>query len=81
MNNKMIELMKVIGETVSENFSPTLRAKLIAVDESRGGGVCIMEVVPSSYTSMVNGGDLLNNDKVGESYEAPINRIWNAYFY
>jgi len=29
---------------------------------------------------MVNGGDLLNNDKVGERYEAPINRIWNAYF-
>ncbi len=70
-----------IGESVSENFSPTLRAKLIAVDETRNGGVCIMEAVPSSYVSMINGGDLLNNDRVGERYEAPISRIWNAYFF
>jgi hypothetical protein len=79
--DKIKELKSCIGESVSENFSPTLRAKLLTIDESRGGGVCIMEVVPSSYTSMVNGGDLLNNDKVGERYEAPINRIWNAYFF
>lgn len=70
-----------IGESVSENLSPTLRAKLLAVDETRNGGVCIMEVVESSYVSMINGGDLLNNDRVGERYEAPISRIWNAYFY
>ena len=80
MNNKMIELMKVIGETVSENFSPTLRAKLIAIDESRGGGVCIMEVVESPYTSMKTMGSL-NVDKVGMRYEAPVYRIHNAFFF
>jgi len=79
-NNKVNELMKVVGEVTSENFSPTLRAKLIAIDESRGGGVCIMEVAESPYTSMKTMG-LLNNDKVGERYEAPVYRIWNAFFY
>jgi hypothetical protein len=78
--DKINELKGVIGKEVSENFSPTLRAKLLAIDESRGGGVCIMEVVKSPYTSMVQGGSL-NEYKVGERYEAPINRIWNAYFY
>ena len=80
MNNKMIELMTMIGESVSENFSPTLRAKLIAIDETRGGGVCIMEVVKSPYTSMKTMGSL-NEDKVGSRYEAPIYRIHNAFFF
>jgi hypothetical protein len=80
MNNKINDLRLMIGESVSENFSPTLRAKLLTIDESRGGGVCIMEVVPSPYVSMVQGGSL-NNDKVGMRYEAPIYRIWNAYFF
>ena len=79
-DSKMIELMKVIGESVSENFSPTLRAKLIAIDESRGGGVCIMEVVESPYTSMKTMGSL-NADKVGMRYKAPVYRIWNAFFF
>jgi len=79
-NNKMIELMTVIGEEVSENFSPTLRAKLLAIDESRGGGVCIMEVVESPYTSMKTMGSL-NEDKVGMRYEAPVYRIHNAFFF
>ena len=78
--DKVKELKMCIGESVSENFSPTHRAKLLAIDESRGGGVCIMEVVKSPYTSMVQGGSL-NEYRVGERYEAPINRIWNAYYY
>ena len=78
--DKIKELKKYIGESVSENLSPTLRAKLLAIDESRGGGVCIMEVVKSPYTSMVQGGSL-NEDKVGARYLAPVNRIWNAYFF
>ena len=77
-NNKMIELMTMLGEQVSENFSPTLRAKLISVDTQRA--VCTMEVIPSPYVSMVQGG-LLNNDKVGTTYEAPVYRIWNAFFF
>ena len=77
-NNKMIELITMLGETTSENFSPTLRAKLISVDTQRA--VCTMEVVESSYTSMKTMGSL-NEDKIGEKYEAPVYRIWNAFFY
>ncbi len=77
-NNKMIELMTMIGEEVSENFSPTLRAKLVSINEF--AGVCTMEVVPSPYVSMVQMGTL-NEDKVGMRYEAPVYRIWNAFFF
>jgi hypothetical protein len=77
-NNKMSELMTMLGESVSENFSPTLRAKLVSVDTKRA--VCTMEVISSPYVSMVQGG-LLNNDKVGMRYKAPVYRIWNAFFF
>jgi alkyl hydroperoxide reductase subunit AhpF len=76
--SKMIELMGMVGEITSENFSPTLRAKLVSINEYRG--VCTMEVVESPYTSMVQGGSL-NNDKVGMRYTAPVYRIWNAFFF
>ncbi len=79
-DSKLEELASVIGNEVSENFSPTLRAKLLAIDESRGGGVCIMEVVESPYTSMKTMGSL-NEDKVGMRYEAPVYRIHNAFFF
>ena len=77
-NNKMIELMTMIGEEVSENFSPTLRAKLVSINELSGD--CTMEVVESPYTSMKTMGSL-NEDKIGEKYDAPVYRIWNAFFY
>jgi hypothetical protein len=77
-NNKMSELMTMIGEVTSENFSPTLRAKLVSINELSGD--CTMEVVESPYVSMVQGGSL-NNDKVGMRYTAPVYRIWNAFFF
>jgi hypothetical protein len=76
--NKIEELKSVIGKEVSENFSPTLRAKLLEVYENPNE--CLMEVIKSPYTSMVQGGSL-NEDKVGARYLAPVNRIWNAYFF
>jgi hypothetical protein len=77
-DSKITDLVKVIGEVTSENFSPTLRAKLVNINEY--AGMCTMEVVPSPYVSMVQGG-MLNNDKVGILYQAPIYRIWNAFFF
>ena len=77
-NNKMSELMTMLGEVTSENFSPTLRAKLVSINEY--AGVCSMEVVESPYVSMVQMSSL-NEDKVGMRYEAPISRIWNAFFF
>jgi len=76
--NKIEELKSVIGKEVSENFSPTLRAKLLTIDESRGGGVCIMEVVESPYEGSWAWGQ---NHTAGHRYDAPINRIWNAFFF
>ncbi len=77
-DSKSKELVDVIGNEVSENFSPTLRAKLVSVDEYHG--TCMMEVVESPYVSMTQMSSL-NVDKVGTKYEAPISRIWNAYFF
>ena len=77
-DSKLKELASVIGNEVSENFSPTLRAKLVSINEF--AGVCTMEVVPSPYVSMVQMGTL-NEDKVGMRYEAPVYRIHNAFFF
>ena len=77
-DSKIEELVKVIGNEVSENFSPTLRAKLVSINEF--AGMCTMEVVESPYVSMIQMGSL-NNDKVGMRYEAPIYRIHNAFFF
>lgn len=73
--NKIEELKSVIGKEVSENFSPTLRAKLLAIDES---AVCIMEVVESPYEGSWAWGQ---NHTAGHRYEAPASRIWNAFFF
>jgi hypothetical protein len=73
--NKIEELKSVIGKEVSENFSPTLRAKLLTIDES---GVCIMEVVESPYEGSWAWGQ---NHTAGHRYEAPASRIWNAFFF
>ena len=77
--DKIKELKSCIGESVSENFSPTLRAKLLAIDESRGGGVCIMEVVKSPYPEW--SWSAQQNHTAGHRYERPIEYVWNAYFF
>ena len=76
--NKIDELKSVIGKEVSENFSPTLRAKLLAIDETRGGGVCIMEVVESPYEGSWSA---QQNHTAGNRYDAPVYRIHNAFFF
>jgi hypothetical protein len=77
--DKIKELKGVIGKEVSENFSPTLRAKLLAIDESRGGGVCIMEVVKSPYPEWSWAAQ--QNHTAGHRYERPIEYVWNSYFF
>jgi hypothetical protein len=76
--NKIEELKSVIGKEVSENFSPTLRAKLLAIDETRGGGVCIMEVVPSPYKGSWSA---QQNHTAGHRYERPVYAVHNAFFF
>ncbi len=72
--NMIEDLKKVIGQEVSENFSPTLRAKLISIHPYHG--TCTMEVLPSPYELNKE-----HNHRVGERYLAPAEQIWNAYFF
>lgn len=74
--NAIQELKGVIGKECSENFSPTLRAKLVDYDEFHD--VCIMEVVPSHYEGSWSA---QQNHTTGHRYEAPASRIWNAFFF
>lgn len=77
-DSKIEDLVKVVGEVTTENFSPTHRAKLVSINEFRG--VCTMEVVESPYVSMKTMGTL-NEDKIGMRYDRPISFVWNAFFY
>jgi hypothetical protein len=74
--SKILDLMKVMGKEVSENFSPTLRAKLVGIDVNRG--VCTMEVVPSPYEGSWSASQ---NYTTGHRYNRPIPYVWNAYFF
>ena len=64
------DLLKVIGQETSENRSPTLRAKLIRVNNT----TCTFEVVQSPYRT----GD---GSMIGKRYEVPIAYSWNAFFF
>jgi hypothetical protein len=64
------DLLKVIGQETSENRSPTLRAKLIRVNNT----TCTFEVVQSPYRS----GD---ESMIGNRYQVPIAYSWNAFFF
>ncbi len=75
-DSKITDLVKVVGEIVSENFSPTLRAKLVSINEY--AGICTMEVAENHYKDGVGA---KYNHKVGTLYEAPIYRIHNAFFF
>ena len=74
--NAIQELKGVIGKECSENFSPTLRAKLVEYDEFHD--VCIMEVVPSPYKGSWSA---QQNHTAGHRYERPVYAVHNAYFF
>jgi hypothetical protein len=68
--NMIEDLKAVIGKDVSENRSPTLRAKLIKVNKT----TCTFEVVQSPYR-------IGDEDKIGMKYRIPISYSWNAFFF
>lgn len=76
-DSKITDLVKVIGEVTSENFSPTLRAKLVGINEYAGS--CVMEVVESPYPA--HSFSASNNHRAGERYERPLEYVWNAFFF
>lgn len=70
MKSKIEELKESIGKTMSHNYSPTLRAKLIKVNRVN----CVLEVTNGEYSK----------DKdycVGLTFTDSINRVWNALYY
>jgi hypothetical protein len=76
-DSKITDLVKVVGEVTSENFSPTLRAKLVHINEY--AGMCTMEVVESPYPTHSFAAS--NNHRAGERYERPLAYVWNAFFF
>ena len=75
-DSKITDLVKVIGEDTPENFSPTLRAKLIGINEY--AGTCTMEVVKSIYPYSFSA---QHNHRAGERYQRPVECVWNAFFF
>jgi hypothetical protein len=64
------DLKSVIGKDVSQNQSPTLRAKLIKVGKVN----CVFESIQSDYVEY-------DQSKIGVQYKVPTQRAWNAFFY
>jgi hypothetical protein len=64
------DLKSVIGKDVSQNQSPTLRAKLIKVGKVN----CVFESIQSDYVEY-------DQSKIGVQYKVPTQRAWNSFFY
>jgi hypothetical protein len=69
--NQIEELKSVIGKDVSQNQSPTCRARLVSVGKSN----CIFESVPSPYNKFPK------PEFVGVKYKVPNWIAWNSFFY
>ena len=68
------ELQSVIGKSCSDNYSPTLRSRLVSIDTQKG--TCILETLPSDYFEF---GD--DTSEIGIQYEQNIQIVHNQYFY
>jgi len=69
--NQILELKSVIGKDVSQNQSPTCRARLVSVGKAN----CIFESVPSPYNKFPK------PEFVGVKYKVPNWIAWNSFFY
>jgi hypothetical protein len=71
-NTQRADLQSVIGKEVSENHSPTCRAKLIKVNKA----TCLFESVQLPYKT-----SKYEQSKVGVRYRVPNSWAWNAFFF
>jgi hypothetical protein len=69
--NQIEELKSVIGKDVSQNQSPTCRARLVSVGKAN----CIFESVPSPYNKFPK------PEFVGVKYKVPNWIAWNSFFF
>jgi DNA polymerase II small subunit/DNA polymerase delta subunit B len=70
MKSKIEKLRESIGKTMSHNYSPTLRAKLVKVNKV----TCVLEVTKGEYVK----------DKdytVGMRFKDNVSHTWNALYY
>jgi len=70
-NTQSADLKSVIGKDVSQNQSPTCRARLVSVGKTN----CIFESVPSPYDKFPK------PEFVGVRYKVPNWIAWNSFFY
>lgn len=68
---QILELQSKLGKEVSQNYSPTLRAKLIKVGKVN----CVFESVPSPY------GAPPKAESIGVKYKIPNWIAWNSFFF
>lgn len=68
---QILELQSKLGKEVSQNYSPTLRAKLIKVGKAN----CIFESVSSPY------GAPPKAESIGVKYKIPNWIAWNSFFF
>jgi hypothetical protein len=50
--SKSKELRKYIGDTFSDNFSSTLRSRLLGVENKNGKECCLIAEAPSPYSTI-----------------------------
>jgi hypothetical protein len=70
LETQSVDLKSVIGKEVSQNHSPTLRARLVSVGKSNS----VFESVPSPYDKLFKG------ESVGVKYKVPNWIAWNSFF-
>jgi hypothetical protein len=70
-STQILELQSKLGKEVSQNYSPTLRAKLIKVGKAN----CVFESVPSPY------GEPAKAELIGVTYKIPNWIAWNSFFF
>jgi hypothetical protein len=73
-DEKAEDLKEVIGKEFSDNFSSTLRSKLVDVKKGPRGWYAVVQEVPSPYSSVKN------KPKAG-TREDHIFRVWNSFFF
>jgi hypothetical protein len=73
-DEKAEDLKEVIGKEFSDNFSSTLRSKLIDIKKGPKGWYAVVQEVPSPYSSVKN------KPKAG-TREDHIFRVWNSFFF
>jgi hypothetical protein len=70
-STQILELQSKLDKEVSQNYSPTLRAKLIKVGKRN----CVFESVPSPY------GEPAKTELTGVKYKIPNWIAWNSFFF